>query len=359
MLPQQLRPERVYFEVTNYCNFDCSFCPSGQLERPRQHMNLALFKKGVDDIVRDRVTDRVGFHVLGEPLLYPHVYEAIAYAGERGLHTELSTNGSLLTDERVDRLQDAGLDALGISVQMLGAADHRSRGTAIPFDAYYDRVLGALKHIEQTGARMDVVLCYMNTSTERLFSIDRDMGLRWQPDKGRARLLFFVLDVYAALGMKVAREDVALRIQKVDMLRPKMLRLNQRTAIYVQPMMDWGNAFTTRKVYGAHMGYCGYCLSNVGILSNGEVTICCGDYNGRTSLGNLGEHALAELLLSKPAQDVREAMAHNKLVHPYCRRCLGSTNPAWTLVKGMGSVYLFRVMGFRPASVKEVPLMAA
>jgi MoaA/NifB/PqqE/SkfB family radical SAM enzyme len=359
MLRNALRPERVYFEVTNYCNFDCSFCPSGRLTRPRQHMDIDLFKKGINDIVQDRITDRIGFHVLGEPLMYPHIYEAISYAHAHGLHTELSTNGSLLMPERIDALAAAGLDMLGISAQMLDEKSHAARGANLPFDRYYDRILAAVRRIHESAPQMEVMLCYMNTSTRRLFDIDDDMHVSWQEDRGRLRLLFFVLDLYRGLGQTVCREEVALAIKKLDMLHPKLLRLDEQTVVYVQPMMDWGNAFTERKIYPAHFGYCGYGLSNVGILSNGQVTICCGDYDGHTSLGNLGERALGEMLASEAAETVRDGLRHNSLVHPYCQRCLGSTNPVKAIAKGLGSVYLFRMLNFHPASVREVALPLA
>jgi MoaA/NifB/PqqE/SkfB family radical SAM enzyme len=75
---------KVYFEVTNSCNFRCDFCPSYLSERKRQHMDFALFEKGIDDIIRDGITDTVGFHILGEPLLYPRLEDAVRYAKRRG-----------------------------------------------------------------------------------------------------------------------------------------------------------------------------------------------------------------------------------------------------------------------------------
>jgi len=57
--------------------------------------------------------------------------------------------------------------------------------------------------------------------------------------------------------------------------------------VHVVPLGDWGNAFTSRRVHPDRLGACGFALRKVGVLSNGEVTICCPDYDGHTSLGNL------------------------------------------------------------------------
>ena len=358
MSSDMIRPEKVYFEVTNHCNFNCDFCPMQESRRPRQHMDFALFKKGIDDIVADDITDCVGFHVLGEPLLHPQVGEAICYAGSQGLRTSLNTNGSLLTQDAVRGLIDAGLDQLSISVQILGEENHRCRGTALPFETYYRRVMDALRTIREAGSPMEVVLCYMNTSTGRLFDIDKPIRASWRKDLGRARLLFFILDAYTAIGERVSREEVALAVERLDLLQPKFVNLDDRLSVYVQPMMDWGNAFTRRRIYPVGSGFCGYCLSNLGVLSNGEVTICCGDYDGATSLGNLATQSLAEILSSERTRAIADAMGKMRLIEPYCRRCFGSPNPLKAAFKGLGSIYLFKVLKFQPTAVRQVPLLA-
>ena len=359
MSTQMIRPEKIYFEVTNHCNFNCDFCPSHESGRPRQHMDFALFEKGIDDIAREHITGHVGFHVLGEPLIYPRLIDAIRYSHSRGLDTSINTNGSLLTSEAGSQLIDAGLDHLNISLQTLGERDHECRGTALPYARYYDRVMGALRDIRSSGSEMEIVLCYMNTSTRRFFDIDKPMRVSWQADRARAALLFLVVDACAAAGQRVPREDVALAVQRLDLLRPKFVRIDPHTAVFVQPMMDWGNAFTRRRVFPAHAGYCGYCLSNLGILSNGEVTICCGDYDGATSLGNLRDRSLGEILSSYRAHAIADGMRRMRLVDPYCQRCFGSPNPIKAAVKGLGSIYFFKVLKFQPSGVREVPLLAA
>jgi MoaA/NifB/PqqE/SkfB family radical SAM enzyme len=322
-------------------------------------MDVALLKKGIDDVARDGVADTVGFHILGEPLACPGVFDAIRYAHGRGLKTELNTNGSLLSESNVARLADAGLDLLSISVQVLGEENFASRGAPIAYDQYYGRIMEALGYIRACAPRMDVILCFMNTSTEKLFDMGKRVRVSWREDRSRMKLLFFLLDIFDAIKQKVAREDVALVVRKLDIVRPKMVRLDDRTAVYVQPLGDWGNAFTQRKVHPSRIGYCGYCLQNVGVLNTGEVTVCCVDYDGATSLGNVRDESLASLLAGEKAQAIRDGFARNKVVHPYCQRCVGSPNPVKALFKGLASIYLFRVLRFEPARVKEVPLLAS
>jgi len=129
--------------------------------------------------------------------------------------------------------------------------------------------------------------------------------------------------------------------------------------VYVQPYADWGNAFTRRRIFPASIGYCGYALKNVGVLSNGDVTICCADYDGKTALGNLRSAALPALLAGRPAQTIRDGFARMRVIHPHCRRCMGATSSVKALAKGLASIYLFKLLAFQPAHVREVALLPA
>jgi sulfatase maturation enzyme AslB (radical SAM superfamily) len=359
MQSQSTKAIKVYFEVTNFCNFRCDFCPTNASRRKSQHMDFALFAKGIDDIARSGVAETVGFHVLGEPLLYPRLFDALDYAKARGLRTEINTNGSLLTEERVKRLVETGLDTLSISVQIIDEKAHACRGTSLPFDRYYRGVLEAVRLVKDSGCDTDVVLCAMDTSTKRYFDIDQPMRMNGSRGAFRQKLSRLILDTYSAVDRAALPLDVTAALARLSLSQPRFIRIDEHIVVYAQPFADWGNAFTHRKVYPAKLGFCGYALSNVGVLSNGEVTICCADYDGKTSLGNLNADSLDALLSSPKAKAIRAGFQRMKIVHPYCQRCVGSPNRVKALFKGLASIYLFKLIDFQPAKVKEVTLMRA
>ena len=43
-------PQKIYFEVTNRCNFRCDFCPLGESQRPPRDMDWALYTRAIDEI---------------------------------------------------------------------------------------------------------------------------------------------------------------------------------------------------------------------------------------------------------------------------------------------------------------------
>jgi hypothetical protein len=63
------------------------------------------------------------------------------------------------------------------------------------------------------------------------------------------------------------------------------------------------------------------------------VTLCCIDYEGRTAMGNLNEQRLATILASPEMERIVNGFRWGRLVHPYCRACLGSDSRLGALIK--------------------------
>ena len=94
------------------CNIDCGYCNE-----------YDDFSKPVPlDVMLDRVRHlgRLGTTLItisgGEPLLHPDLDEIIREIKKTGAIAGLITNGYLINEERINRLNDAGLDHLQISI---------------------------------------------------------------------------------------------------------------------------------------------------------------------------------------------------------------------------------------------------
>jgi hypothetical protein len=357
---ERLGIRKVYVEVTNYCNFKCEFCPLALSERPRQHMELALFKRAIDDIAGQGIADSIAFHILGEPLMYPHIVEAVGYAVERGLRTSITTNGSLLTETLVQRLVAAGLDRLTISLQRFGDAEHESRRSPMSFDDYYRRLLNAISYVNSSGGRTEVCILLMNTATRRFFDAGALPGLSWDRQSFHDSLVATIGDFHEAIGSaELANGRIAGAVRSLGTFQSALFRLNGRTHVTVRPFFDWGNAFNDGRLYTSRFGYCSLAFKSLGILSDGRVILCCGDYDGDTALGTLSEQSLPEILLSERAQSICSAMNHFRLIDRRCQVCFGSSNPLKTAAKALFLSGMFRLVKPGPGKeVKEIDLRA-
>src|SRR5450631_4874168 len=94
------------------CNLSCSYC--------NEYDDVS--KPVPTDVVISRINKLadLGTSIItlsgGEPLLHPDLDDIIAAMRKRGVLTCMITNGFLLTPERVQRLNRAGLDHLQISI---------------------------------------------------------------------------------------------------------------------------------------------------------------------------------------------------------------------------------------------------
>jgi MoaA/NifB/PqqE/SkfB family radical SAM enzyme len=94
------------------CNLACEYC--NEFDKTSNPVALETMFTRVDRLA-DLGTTIVTISG-GEPLLHPQLDEIIAHIRQRGIIAGMITNGYLLTAERIERLNRAGLDHLQISI---------------------------------------------------------------------------------------------------------------------------------------------------------------------------------------------------------------------------------------------------
>ena len=85
--------KKIYIEITNKCNLNCSFC--SKIKRPKREMNLNEFKEILNKI--HNYTDYIYLHIKGEPLLNNNIIDMINEAAKYNLRVNLTTNGMLFS----------------------------------------------------------------------------------------------------------------------------------------------------------------------------------------------------------------------------------------------------------------------
>lgn len=101
---------------------------------------------------------------------------------------------------------------------------------------------------------------------------------------------------------------------------------------------DWGHAFEDERIRDAWAGYCFGMRDHFGIVYNGDVTLCCMDFGGRTAVGSLHVSSPRDILSSEDLGEIIRGFRRFKLLHPHCRRCLGSTGLLSWWLKPVASV---------------------
>ncbi len=156
-------PLEVYLEPTNRCNLQCASCPLSRMTRPVGTIDMALFRRIADQLDGCEV---VNLYVYGEPLLHPSIDEMIGRLRARGVGTSLTSNGALLTEEAADRLIDAGLEHLIISID---TADEELYGQLRPGSDWTRVITGIRTIAERARSRGHRMVIHVSAvQTDRL-----------------------------------------------------------------------------------------------------------------------------------------------------------------------------------------------
>jgi MoaA/NifB/PqqE/SkfB family radical SAM enzyme len=105
-------PILVHIIPMRRCNLDCGYC--NEYDDVSKPVPLEEMKKRLD-LLADMGTSIITISG-GEPLMHPQMDDVIRHIRERGMIAGLITNGFYLNQERIERLNDAGLEHLQISI---------------------------------------------------------------------------------------------------------------------------------------------------------------------------------------------------------------------------------------------------
>jgi radical SAM protein with 4Fe4S-binding SPASM domain len=105
-------PETVHLAITSRCNLSCPGCYVSPFDA-RVELTTAELCGLIDQWAEMRVFQlAVGG---GEPFLREDLFDVLAYARERGIVPNLTTNGTLLDSDVVRRLEQAGVARVNLS----------------------------------------------------------------------------------------------------------------------------------------------------------------------------------------------------------------------------------------------------
>ena len=118
-------PHVVAWNLTRRCNLECAHCyiSAGPSESASDELTTAECRRITDEILSLNASP---MFILsgGEPLLRDDLCAIASYATRRGATVVVGTNGTLLTDDRIAQLQDAGVTGVAVSIDSLSDTRH-------------------------------------------------------------------------------------------------------------------------------------------------------------------------------------------------------------------------------------------
>lgn len=288
---RELFPLLVQVQTINRCNAACEFCPYPYTValQPKAVMSDEIYTKIITECASE--PEMRSFCPMGknEPLMDPRIEERIAdfrRLAQPHQIIELVTNGSMLSPRRVEKLADAGLDLLTVSV----SATTPQTYAKVMKNLSWERITA---NLDALAARdlpmMNVYIRFVQNMTNR-----RDLR-RFRRRWGRFNLFGFNVNDRAG----TVRDFDKLRIEYSAPVR----RLRRAVGSSIWPI-------------------CPYVTSMVHVLENGDVPFCLNDWQGREVLGNVADASLREIYNSPRMQEIRSLQAQGRFAEiPACADC--------------------------------------
>jgi len=269
------RFKKIYVEITNVCNLNCSFCENNN--RKKQYMKVEQFEEILHKI-KD-YTDYIYLHVKGEPLLHPDLRKLLDLCEEHKIKVNITTNGTLV-DSVYDVLKRAK------ALRQLNLSLHSENNDS----DYLKKIFTRCKELSQ-----NIFVNY------RLWTL-KDNKL----DKKSTQIVNKITQEYF-LSTEV--------VEKI--INERNIRIAENTYISKENIFVWPKGGNSN----CDIGRCLGTIDHVAILVDGTVVPCCLDGEGIISLGNIFNEDLTDIINGDRFQKMYLGFKKNKITEELCKNC--------------------------------------
>ena len=194
----------VVWNTTKRCNLKCVHCyahAEGEGER-KGELSTEEGKRFLDDLAA------FGAPVIlfsgGEPLLRKDLPELIDYAVKLGMRAVISTNGTLITEEKARIFSKFSLSYIGVSLDGIGDVNDSFRGVK----GAYEKAIEGIRNAKKAGIKVGLRFTINKRNYKEIpavFDLIEKEGIE--------RVCFYHL-VYAGRGSKLIDEDLSMTRQE-------------------------------------------------------------------------------------------------------------------------------------------------
>ncbi|MCG8684164.1 MAG: radical SAM protein, partial [Desulfobacterales bacterium] len=189
----------VVWNTTQRCNLKCVHCYSHSHDRDYENeLSTEEGFKLLDDLAEFGVP--VVLFSGGEPLTRKDLPELIKRAKSNGLRAVISTNGTLITQERAELFAELGLSYVGVSLDGLRDTNDKFRG--IP--GAFDKALAGIRNCKAAGVKVGL---RFTINKRNVSDVPGIFDLLEEEDI--PRVCFYHL-VYSGRGSELIEEDLGL-----------------------------------------------------------------------------------------------------------------------------------------------------
>lgn len=259
------RFKKIYIEITNNCNLDCSFCIKNK--RTNKFISIEEFNILLDKI-KD-YTDYIYFHILGEPLLHPKINELISLAS-LNFKINITTNGYLINRIKNNK----NIRQLNISLHSYDIKYN------INLTKYLDNIFNTIDTLPNTYISLRL----------------------WVKNKHQEEIIKYINNRYN-LNLPKDIENYTIN-----------------NHIFINNFHEFIWPDLNNNYYN-EIGTCYGLIDHIGILVDGTIIPCCLDTLGNINLGNIYSDSIDHILNSTRVNNIINNFKNNKKCEELCRHC--------------------------------------
>lgn len=279
--------ERIYLEISNICNLQCTFCP--EVVRDKKVISVEEFRANA--IQAKPLAKQVCLHLMGEPLGHPQFGEIVKVCDELELKIFLTTNGTLIKRHAETILNWKHLEQINFSVHSYFANTSRQS-----LEQYLTPILDFCElAIDRKNAY------YINLRLWNLASVNAQREQNLQ-----------VYDLVEKRFAVSLNENVDVRVQKSKKVKEKLY-------LHFDTEFEWP---TLKRDVLSTKGTCYGLRKQLAIHANGDVVPCCLDKEAVLKLGSVKDgQSLRSIMTSERAQKIKTGFERGELVEELCQKC--------------------------------------
>lgn len=278
--------ERLYIEISNICNLQCSFCP--EVVRDKKILSVTDFRRFAEQA--KPFTKQICLHLMGEPLAHPEFAAIMDICDELNLKIFLTTNGTLLRKHQEKLLQWKSLEQINFSVHSYFANSER-----MSLQDYLKPILNFCDQANSIQAPY-----YINL---RLWNLEETNHQKEQNIQ-----VFNILNSHFDINLN----------ENIDVKLNKSKKIINKLYVHFDTEFVWPDL---KQKVRSQQGSCYGLRKQLAIHANGDVVPCCLDKEAVLKLGNVNESTLTQIIKSDRAQKIRTGFEQGELVEELCQKC--------------------------------------
>ena len=264
------RIKRIYIEITNCCNLNCSFCvPTKRKPRQMRVDEFELILKQVKPI-----TSYIYLHVKGEPTIHPDFDQILSLCDSYQMNVQLVTNGTQLSAIKPNH---PSLRKLSISAHSLDQHN-------FDFDSLTRQIHHLIDHQQDYCQFLEIRFWLQDQLQERSKKLANDLMTSYTP---------------------------------IPCASHHNYKIKANCYIGFESSFNWPKINEHKCTQGSCLGG----VTMLAILVDGSVTLCCLDNDGDLTIGNIFQQSLNSIMNNPRYLNYLNAISKRQLIEPLCQCC--------------------------------------